>query len=164
MKQFYKQFLIRDWKKSDRNFAAGVILQVLEEYGLPWQPEEADKDVIEVETHYLNRGGEFWVVETEGKIVGTAAYYPVENDPQGVEIRKMYLLPEARRLGLGEYLLKKLEQAIALKGFTTVYIETASVLKEAVKLYEKHDYQPMTEVNTARCDRSYWKRLDFKKI
>lgn len=160
MNQVYKQFLIRDWRKSDRDSAAQVIRQVLEEYGLPWQPEEADKDVVEVETHYLNRGGEFWVIETEGKLIGTAAYYPVENDSKGVEIRKMYLLPEARRLGLGKYLLESLEKAIAIKGFTTVYIETASILKEAVKLYEKYDYQPMTEVNTARCDRSYFKRLD----
>jgi putative acetyltransferase len=160
MKQRYKQFLIRNWQKSDRNLAAEVIRQVLEEYGLPWQPELADRDVIEVEPHYLDRGGEFWVVELEGQIVGTAAYYPVEHDSLGVEIRKMYLLAEVRGKGLGKYLLLQLEKAIALLGYTTIYIETASVLKEAVILYAKNHYQPMTEVATARCDRAYYKKLN----
>ena len=160
MKQYYQEFLIRDWQESDRLLAAEVIRQVLIQYGLPWEPQEADRDVIEVETAYLTKGGEFWVVEAEGKIVGTAAYYPVESDCQGVEIRKMYLLPQVRGRGLGKYLLQQLEKAIALKGFTTVYIETASVLKEAVILYEKNHYQPMTDVTTARCDRAYYKKLD----
>jgi putative acetyltransferase len=160
MKQYYQDFLIRDWQKSDRNLAAELIRQILIEYGLPWQPDLADRDVIEVETHYLDRGGEFWVVELERKIIGTAAYYPVEQDPQSVEIRKMYLLSEFRGKGLGRYLLLQLEKAIANRGFTTIYVETASVLKEAVSLYEKNNYQPMTEVATARCDRAYHKKLN----
>ena len=159
MKQYYQEFLIRHWQESDRSLAAGVIRQVLLEYGLPWQPEEADWDVIEVKKAYLDSGGEFWVVEDRGKIVGTAAYYPTQHDRQGVEIRKMYLLPQVRGRGLGKYLLQQLEIAIALKNFTTVYIETASVLKEAVILYEKNHYQPMMDVTTARCDRAYYKKL-----
>ena len=158
MKQHYREFLIRDWQLSDRTLAAEVIRRVLLEYGLPWQPEEADWDVIDVKQAYLDRGGEFWVVEDQGEIVGTAAYYPVGNF-QEVEIRKMYLLPQVRGRGLGKYLLQQLELAISSKGFTTVYIETASVLKEAVILYEKNYYQPMMDVTTARCDRAYYKKL-----
>ena len=159
MKQHYREFLIRDWQLSDRTLAAEVIRRVLLEYGLPWQPEEADWDVIDVKQAYLDRGGEFWVVEDQGEIVGTAAYYPVGNF-QEVEIRKMYLLPQVRGRGLGKYLLQQLELAISSKGFTTVYIETASVLKEAVILYEKNYYQPMMDVTTARCDRAYYKKLN----
>lgn len=161
MSQYYQEFLIRDWRFGDRLLAAEVIRQVLEEYGLPWQPEEADRDVIEVETAYLDKGGEFWVVEVEGKIVGTAAYYPLEHDRSRVEIRKMYLLPQVRGRGLGKYLLQQLEKAISHEGFTTIYIETASVLKEAVNLYEKNYYQPMMDVTTTRCDLAYYKNLDY---
>ena len=59
MKQYYQEFLIRDWQESDRLLAAEVIRQVLIQYGLPWEPQEADRDVIEVETAYLTKGGEF---------------------------------------------------------------------------------------------------------
>ncbi len=42
---------------------------------------------------YYQRGqGQFWVVERDHKIVGTAGYYPINRGDKAVEIRKMYLL------------------------------------------------------------------------
>lgn len=159
MNKTYNDYLIRDWQESDRADASGVIRQVLQEYGLPWQPTEADQDVIEVETAYLCIGGEFWVVEYHQKIVGTAAYYPIERGNHAVEIRKMYLLPEVRGKGLGKYLLQQLEEIIIAKQYQEIWIETASVLKEAVQLYENNGYQSTTGVETKRCDRVYVKKL-----
>ena len=159
MNERYADFLIRDWRVRDRVPAATVIKTVLEEYGLPWQPELADRDVIEVESAYLSVGGEFWVVEQNSTIVGTAAYQPIARGQNAVEIRKMYLLPKVRRQGLGKYLLSKLEQAVAVKDYQEIWLETASVLKQAVTLYERSGYQPVREVETDRCDRAYFKRL-----
>ena len=159
MNIYYQDFLIRDWQKRDRDQAAKVISDVLAEYGLPWQPTEADRDVMEVKQAYLQSGGEFWVVEFQGAIVGTAAYYPIARGDHAVEIRKMYLLPQFRGKGLGRYLLHQLENAIANKGFREIWIETASVLSEAVVLYEKNGYQPASGVETARCDLVYIKKF-----
>jgi putative acetyltransferase len=158
MKCIYQDFLIRSWEPRDRQPAFELISSVLAEYGLTQEPEGADRDVLEVETYYQN--GEFWVVERDGKLVGTGAYYPIHRGRNAVEIRKMYLLPEVRGVGLGKFLLKELEQAIAAKGFDQIWIETASVLKEAVQLYERNGYQPGDEVETERCDRVYFKDLD----
>ena len=160
MNRQYQNFTIRDWQPKDRMAAAEVIKIVLEEYGLPWQPELADRDVVEVEKSYLALGGEFWVVEQSGNIVGTAAYQPVARGQNAVEIRKMYLLPQFRNRGLGRYLLHELEKAIAVKDYQEVWLETASILKEAVKLYELNGYQPAEGVETARCDLVYLKKLD----
>jgi putative acetyltransferase len=151
---------IRSWQESDRHFAAEVIGKVLAEYGLQWEPTGADRDVLEIEDYYLKTGGEFWVVELQGQIVGTAAYYPITKGNRAVEIRKMYLLPSIRGRGVGKFLLEKLESAIAAKGFKEIWIETASVLKEAVNLYESNGYQPLIEVETKRCDRAYIKFLN----
>lgn len=161
MKAQYRNFVIRGWEKRDRIFAADVIHSVLTEYGLPWQPEEADRDVLEVEKFYQDSGGEFWVIEKQGQVVGTGAYYPVKRGDRAVELRKMYLLPAVRGQGLGKYLLEQLENAIASRGFQEIWIETASVLKEAVKLYESSGYEPATGVETARCDRVYVKFFPF---
>jgi GNAT superfamily N-acetyltransferase len=57
------------------------------------------------------------IIEHQNKIVGTAAYYPIHRGEKAVEIKKMYLLPSARGLGLGKYLLQQLEKAIASRGF-----------------------------------------------
>jgi putative acetyltransferase len=171
----YQNYIIRSWQPEDRLAAANVIEKALAEYGLGWEPDGADRDVIDVEQYYLvrgaspteNRGGEFWVIEEDGNIIGTSAYYPclfeanqLENrGEKAVEIRKMYLDAKVRGQGLGKYLLGKLEQAIFDRGYREIRIETASVLTAAVKLYESNGYQPVTDVETARCDRAYVKML-----
>jgi len=153
----YRDFLIRDWQPSDRYSAAEVVRTVLAEYGLGWEANGADRDVLQVEACYLATGGEFWVIEHQNKIVGTGAYYPIERGKKAVEIRKMYLLPTARGQGLGKYLLQQLEvayrkvsEAIAKRSFQQIWIESASILIEAVKLYESHGYQSATGVEMTR--------------
>lgn len=159
MYQTYKHFIIRSWQEFDRIPAQKIISQVLAEYGLPWDETNADQDVVKVEEFYQQTGGEFWVVEAKDKLVGTAAYYPIVRGNNAVEIRKMYLLPEVRGKGLGTFLLQKLEDIIRAKNYQEIWIETASVLSEAVKLYETNGYQPATGVETPRCDRVYVKQL-----
>jgi putative acetyltransferase len=163
----YQNYLIRSWQPGDRLDAAKVIENALTEYGLGWEPQGADRDVLAVEEYYLDRGGEFWVIENNGIIIGTSAYYPyliTSTEPENrcdraIEIRKMYLHPNVRGKGLGRYLLGKLEQAIFDRGYREIRIETASVLTSAVKLYESNGYQPVPEVETLRCDRAYVKIL-----
>jgi putative acetyltransferase len=159
MQILFKDFLIRSWETCDRHATAEVISTVLAEYGLGWEPESADRDVLEVESCYLLMGGEFWVVEQAGQVVATGAFYPVERSINAVEIRKMYLLPQVRGQGLGYFLLQQLEGTIAAQGYRQIWVETASVLKEAVKLYERNGYVPATGVETARCDRIYVKQI-----
>lgn len=160
MKTQYKDFMIRSWQPEDREEAAKIIGSVLAEYNLNWEPSGADRDVLEIEEFYHKKGGEFWVVESGGKLVGTAAYYPVNRGNKAVEIRKMYLLEEVRGKGLGKFLLEELEKAIRKRNFAMIWVETASVLKEAVKLYETNGYESATGVETLRCDRVYVKYLE----
>ncbi len=159
MQTTYHDWQIRDWQPDDRHAAADVIRTVLAEYGLGWEPTGADQDVLQVEQAYQQVGGAFWVVKRAGAIVGTAAYYPIARSANAVEIRKMYLLPAVRGQGLGRWLLGQLEGAIAAAGYQEIWIETATVLREAVQLYERSGYQPATGVETDRCDRVYCKRI-----
>lgn len=118
----HEGYSVRHWRAEDRDTAAGVVRQCLEAYGLEFEPQGADLDALEIENHYQrNNRGEFWVVvnETTSKVVGTAAYYEVVEEKSNgesngesnggsklVEIRKMYLLPEARGKKLGRALLQ----------------------------------------------------------
>jgi putative acetyltransferase len=168
MNKYYKDFLIRSWEAKDRESAAEVIRAVLVEYGLDWEADGADRDVVQVEECYLEAGGEFWVIEYQNIVVGTGAYYPIERGQNAVEIRKMYFLPQIRGLGLGKHLLQQLEEAIASRGFQEIWIETASILKEAVQMYENNGFLSATGVETLRCDMplalSSAYRVYFKRV
>ena len=156
----YEDYLIRQWQFQDRSGTTAIISSILAEYGLDWEPDGADRDVLDIETYYFDRGGDFWVVEdSRQQLVGTSAYYPCNRGEKAVEIRKMYLLRTARGQGLGRYLLGQLERVIAKRDYTEIWVETASTLEEAVNLYELNGYQPAIGIETPRCDRVYVKKL-----
>jgi putative acetyltransferase len=155
----YRDFLIRDWQPGDRHSVGALVKTVLAEYGMGFEPEGTDQDAIQVEDAYWKTGGTFWVVEHQGAIVGSGGYHPCHRAEKAVELRKMFILPDCRRQGLGRFLLTELEKSAAANGFKEMWLETATVLKEAVILYERSGYQPSTGVETQRCDRIYYKRL-----
>ncbi|MBE9113846.1 GNAT family N-acetyltransferase [Nodosilinea sp. LEGE 07298] len=157
-------YLIRSWQPGDRDDALALIAQVLQEYNLTCEPADSDRDAQDVEVCYWETGGEFWVVEVDEVLVGTAGYRPTSRGLSAVELRKMYLRPQARGQGLGRYLLSTMESAIQQRGFEEIWLETASVLKEAVGLYEASGYKPASGVETARCDRVYRKKLAPSKF
>ncbi len=55
---------------------------------------------------------------------------------------------------------QELEDRIAEPKFQEIWIETATVWQEAVKLYESNGYMLTTGVETKRCDLVYKKVLD----
>lgn len=48
---------------------------------------------------------------------------------------------------------------IIKKGYRKILVETATVLKEACRLYESSGYQPVEGVETLRCDRRLYKNI-----
>lgn len=159
MQEHYREFVIRAWQPADRQAVARLVEQVLTEFGLGFEPEGTDRDAVQVEAAYWDTGGEFWVVEHQSHIVGSGGYHPCARGEGAVELRKMFLLPEVRHQGLGRRLLRSLEASAAQRGFSELWLETASVLKGAIALYEGSGYLPSTGVETQRCDRIYVKRL-----
>ena len=121
-------YTVRHWMASDRKAVAALVQECLESYGLEFEAQGADLDAIAVEDHYLRDGrGEFWVVvdQLSSKIVGSGGYYEVSDESKGeeverkgitaVEIRKMYLLPEARGKKLGRTMLEVRLSLILIK-------------------------------------------------
>jgi putative acetyltransferase len=97
--------------------------------------------------------------DSEGRIVGCIGLYPV--DTHCVELRKMYLRKEARGKGLGKKLLDHAVKSAREMGYKRVTLETAAVLKEAIKLYTKYGFEPFVAQHLAtRCDQAFVLELD----
>lgn len=83
----------------------------------------------------------YFVAESEGKILGGGGIFPTEGLPEGTcELVKMYLLPEARGIGLGSSLIEKCLEQAKTEGFRQVYLETLDELHLALKIYAKFGF------------------------
>ncbi|GAX35337.1 GNAT family N-acetyltransferase [Nodularia sp. NIES-3585] len=156
----YQDFTIRNLQKSDYSIVIDIINSIRLEYGVIIS-KEYDQDMqnyIAVEKYYLETGGLFWVVEKDNKILGTAAFYPYKGVEKGAEIKKIYLLPEVRGIGLGKFLLQQLELEIAARGFQTIWIKTVSLFNEAMSLYENSGYVQFLDLETPKIGYIYAKK------
>ncbi len=146
--------VIRDAVAGDESAVQAVVFSVLREYGLKPDPADTDADLGDLQSFYVNRAGTFRIVtDAAGHIVGCGGLLPV--GAGDVELRKMYLMPEARGRGLGRRLLEDLIAMARARGHARIVLDTASVLKEAIALYCKSGFQPYENPDRVRrCDQS----------
>ncbi len=145
---------IRSATNDDRQRVAELVFGVLGEYGLEPDPETTDADLQDIEANYLQRGGLFEVIEDGGNLLGSVGLYPV-NDTT-CELRKMYLIPSARGLGLGKYVLERVMARARVLGFKQIVLETSSKLIAANRLYTKFGFKPVASDHLAsRADQAY---------
>lgn len=106
----------------------------------------------------------YFVAEANGKILGGGGIYPTEGLPENTcELVKMYLLPEARGIGLGRTLIEKCLEVAKEKGFQQVYLETLDELHLALKIYAKFGFEylkaPMGQTKHFGCGLWMLKKL-----
>jgi DNA-binding MarR family transcriptional regulator/GNAT superfamily N-acetyltransferase len=63
------------------------------------------------------------------------------------EIKRMWVAPQARGLGLGRRLLEALEHEAREAGMTIIHLETNRTLMEAIELYRHSGYQEVEAFN-----------------
>ena len=149
-------YLFRSYQSGDEKAIQTVVFNVLESYGLIPEPEGVDSDLKNIQNSYKN--GVFGVIEFNNSIIGSFGMTPISD--QLMEIRKMYILEVHRGIGLGSAALNCLCNIARLDGYKRVELETASVLKEAIFLYERRGFIKMKKESlTARCNLFYGKEL-----
>src|SRR5688572_29102135 len=95
---------IRPVTSTDAPAVVELVTTVLAEFGLEFGIGAATDDALrELPASYTAGGGAFWIALYEGALAGTCGVFPVA--PAMYELRKMYLRPTTRGLGLGDRLL-----------------------------------------------------------
>ncbi|MBI1938007.1 MAG: GNAT family N-acetyltransferase [Ignavibacteriales bacterium] len=157
------QFKIRRAANSDSEVITNLIFDILKEYGLKTDPEKTDADLTDIEQNYFARNGIFDLLENKnGKIIATVGLYKIDNET--CELRKMYLLKDERGKGYGKLLLNHALAKARELGYKKIILETASALKEAIALYEKHGFKRyFPEHLSGRCDKGYYLELSGKE-
>jgi DNA-binding MarR family transcriptional regulator/GNAT superfamily N-acetyltransferase len=89
--------------------------------------------------------GQFLVAYLHGQPIGCGAVKHHAEAP--AEIKRMWLAPEARGLGLGRRLLETLEACARENGARIAHIETSAVSSEALSLYRSSGWVEVPRFN-----------------
>jgi GNAT superfamily N-acetyltransferase len=102
----------------------------------------------------------FLLVRRQGQAIGCGAYRPLHDDI--AEVKRMYIEPAYRGLGLGRRLLAALEECVRQAGYGRVWLEAGTAQPEALQLYETNGYRIIANYGHYRDDPrtvSFEKRL-----
>lgn len=134
---------------------AAMVDEVSELYGridVPSAPSATPEDFSEA------RGGAFLVVVEDGRAVAGGGLKRL--DDEACEIKRMFVVPEARGRGHASRLLKGLEDEARRLGYRVARLDTGEHQPQAQAMYERAGYAPIGNFN-ANPFASFWgeKRL-----
>ena len=159
-----EQIHVRTIEEKDNAALASIIRRTLEEFGANHPGTVYYDDTTDALFQLFRQTPRsiYFVAEKNGELLGGGGIFPSPGLPADTcELVKMYLLPQARGLGLGK---KIIEQCIAFakeEGCKNIYIETMPELQQAMKTYEKFGFAylkgPMGNTGHTGC--SLWMLL-----
>src|SRR5215472_8022044 len=80
----------------------------------------------------------FFLARLEGAAVGCGGVALFDNF---AEVKRMYTRPEARGRGVAKALLHRIEQEARAAGLPLLYIETGTLQREAIGLYQRNGFR-----------------------
>lgn len=148
---------VREVARDDVPEVLALVAAVLAEHGLEFgKGSPTDEALARLPESYA--GGAFWIARHDGALVGTCGVFPVE--PATYELRKMYLRPTARGLGLGTRLLDVAVAWARAQGATRLVLDTVEAMTRAIAFYEANGFvRDDTQIRGARCTRGYVRTL-----
>ncbi len=152
-----KSIIIREIEQRDNAAIAQVVRDVLIELNVPKVGTAyADPHLEYLFETYKEPKAIYFVIEKDSKIIGGAGVMQLENESSNIcELQKMYLLPEARGLGLGQQLMAMCLEKATQFGFESCYLETMPYMQDAQKLYKKVGFEyidaPMGNTGHTSC-------------
>ena len=117
----------------------------------------SDPEVEAMSLYYKDSENSLYLVATvDGEVVGGCGVARFANRGDVCELRKLFLLPQSRGLGLGKALTEQCLTYAKNKGYKQCYLDTLSNMHSAVALYERlgfdHLPAPLAGTEHSACD------------
>ena len=129
-----------------------LILSYTHELNRDLSFQNLDAELQDIAHKYTEPYGKLLVARVENKCVGIVAFHKLTDDT--CEMKRLFVLPEYRKLKLGESLVKEIIESATLSGYKFMVLDTITPLKAAIHLYknfgfkecEGYYYNPMPDV------------------
>jgi putative acetyltransferase len=101
------------------------------------------EEIDRIPAYYGERQGSFWAALSGDRIVGM---FGLEvPGPGAMELRRMYVDPDARRGGIARTMLALAEDECRRRGVREMVLSTSEMQKEALALYRNAGYRELRE-------------------
>lgn len=142
---------IRPIREADVPETLELVATVLAEFGLAFG-EATDEELRALPASYET--GAFWVATHDGALAGTCGVFPLE--PHTFELRKMFLRPAARGLGIGARLFDVALAWVRERGAQRIVLDTTEAMTRAIAFYEARGFvRDDAYIRGSRCSRGY---------
>jgi len=151
------EFQVADPKSPDARYCLDAYCEELDDrFEAGFDPDRS----ISADAHELTKPeGLLLLGRLHGEPVACGALKLHDHEP--AELKRMWVDPSARGLGLGRRLLTELEEHARRHGVTTVRLETNRTLTEAIDLYRSAGYKEVEPFNDEPYAHHWFeKRLD----
>jgi putative acetyltransferase len=132
-------FQVNSIMNEDDSAVCGIIQTVGSEFGAVGDGfGPSDPEVLNMSQHYTPDNQRLYLVaRMNGQIVGGCGVAPFGSRSDVCELRKLYVLPEARGFGVGQRISELCVQFARDMRFTYCYLDTLRSMVAAIRLYEK---------------------------
>lgn len=136
-------FLIREIQLTDNPKIERIMRDIFSEFDLPSVGTTMeDEEISHMFESYQNDDEFYYILEENGEVVGGAGIKPLKDyDNQVCELQKMYFSPKVRGKGYGKIIFHKCLDRAKELGYKQCYLESASVLKTAIHIYESNGFR-----------------------
>ena len=133
--------VLRHARDDDAEAIIALVSSVWSEYPGKTLVAAADMpELLKPASAYGRAGGRFWVVEANGKIIGTIALMP-SAEAGVVELQKLYVARDMRKNGLGSFLCHLVEREARERGAHAIELWSDVKLLDAHRRYEQLGYR-----------------------
>ncbi|MBT2366853.1 GNAT family N-acetyltransferase [Streptomyces sp. ISL-10] len=129
-----------------------VQLEYVERYG------DGEGDVTPLDASMFAPPSGLYLIayDAEDRPLATGGWRSQDDGPMGysdgdAELKRMYVIPEARGLGLARRILAALEEDARAAGRARMVLETGDMQPEAIALYASSGYEPCAKFGHYRC-------------
>lgn len=137
-------FAIRDAVNDDRWELIGLIAACWSEYpGCIMDVHGEVPELLAIESHYLRKGGRFWVVTEHDHVVASVGMAPAPTAGT-VLLEKLYVAQHARRRGLAAALVDRIEAEAASRA-QGIELWSDTRFEPAHRLYLRKGYEQLPD-------------------
>jgi N-acetylglutamate synthase-like GNAT family acetyltransferase len=128
---------VRRFEPKDQAEARTVVLEGLREH-FGFLDPSLNPDLEDIQASFITRGDDFYVVENDGRIVGTAGLLFAEGRAR---IVRMSVAKNHRKRGIATALLQQCIETASQRGFSEIWAYTQPEWPDAVSFYSGSGFE-----------------------